>query len=61
MKPGNSSLVGTDCTCCCSHVFGFLICPLIYWYTRNVFNVPNNSFALVIEEAEEGRKTEIYG
>lgn len=61
MKEGNSSNTKTDCACLCSHVFACFLCPIIWWKTRTVFNVPNNSFAYVIEEADEGRKTQIYG
>jgi len=57
MKEGNSNNTKTDCACLCSHVFACFLCPIIWWKTRTVFDVPNNSFAYVIEEADEGRKT----
>lgn len=57
MKPGNSSHKGTDVACCLSYTFACFLCPIIWWKTRNVFKVPKNSFAMVIEEADEGRKT----
>lgn len=57
MIPGNSTLVKTDTLSCMSKTCFFLICPIIWWNTRTVFKVPKNSFALVIEEAESGRRT----
>jgi hypothetical protein len=38
-----------------------LICPLVYWETRTIFEVDKNHFALVVERSEGGARTNIYG
>lgn len=61
MIPGNSTKLKIDTWSFCSTYCCCLVVPYVYWSVKKSFKVPNNSFAFVLEDADDGRKTVIYG
>ncbi len=60
MVPSNSTAFEIDCMRYASCFLCPGVIPFVYWKTRNTFEVPNNSFALVRSCTGEKIKTEIY-
>lgn len=50
-----------DCLKAFACLGAIFICPLVYYSSRAIFEVNNNSFAFVTVRDSDGAKTVIYG